>query len=706
MPDLADTGGLDVSSGVPDKPTAAPAKTPEKPFNLNDVLGVDKQLGSDLAGLSGDRARFSKQAERNISGRLEEDSRQLREQYNATAMLPSDFQKWDADAQSAKYRTDPLQAFGSLGSVFGMIASAFSRAPMENALNASAAAMGAIRAGDEEAYNRAHEAWKQNTDLAFKRNQIEQQRYKDAMSLFDTDMRVAQIKLTLGAQMFDDRKMALLAEHGMYPEIYKLLADRDHAVSQAMDLSTKIQTKTYQDQAFNAMKGDIEKIQDPVQRGQAYMAGYSNVYGFGNPKPNTPEAIALGSFLAENFRKGQFPSSEKVQEFTAKEAQAKATGRYGRSGEKLSPQQLEMYNGWLQRNLETMEFPEASDDAYRRAVAAGKPTAPSMQAESVKTFESILKDVEKEQPELTPGKQHEEATRRFQAANAKPTAATRGAGSPIVQAQSEIYQKGLAEFRAREGREPDATESKAILDASKRSPKLFSTLEEKALVDAPILMEHLQTLDALAEAATGPIKGVPERIAAKYGGINDPAIVWQTAHGRAEALVAELEGSGRMPVAGLKKAFEALPKDYQAARYNRAAAQLAISDLSKQSRSLLDVLEQEGKTVPESVKKNFNEQGIYPSSQSKADPLVQFRQRPTEVSDDVVKELGRYGAAIPRKDQEAVRHEMVRRMTVQFQQDPEKFSDRNLAVLRSLFSSLPPEIKQQVITELARRKLQ
>ena len=95
--------------------------------------------------------------------------------------------KWDADQQAAKYRTDPLSSFGSLGSVFGMIASAFTHHPMQNAMEASAAAMNAIHAGDQRAYDQAHEAWKQNLDMTFKspRARTNGSNFEDGFKLFD-----------------------------------------------------------------------------------------------------------------------------------------------------------------------------------------------------------------------------------------------------------------------------------------------------------------------------------------------------------------------------------------------------------------------------------------------------------------------------------------------------------------------------------------
>src|ERR1700689_2100246 len=52
---------------------------------------------------------------------------------------------------------DPLRQFGSMASMIGIFASAFTKKPILNALNASADAMKAEQAGNKEAYDRAYQ---------------------------------------------------------------------------------------------------------------------------------------------------------------------------------------------------------------------------------------------------------------------------------------------------------------------------------------------------------------------------------------------------------------------------------------------------------------------------------------------------------------------------------------------------------------------
>ncbi len=104
------------------------------------------------------------------------------------AIKPLDQLKpWDADKERAERIRSPLEAFGSYGGVFAMLASGLTRTPMDNALNAGAAAINAARADDFDAYNKAHEAHKEGLDLALKIHEQERQAFKDAEELYKSD---------------------------------------------------------------------------------------------------------------------------------------------------------------------------------------------------------------------------------------------------------------------------------------------------------------------------------------------------------------------------------------------------------------------------------------------------------------------------------------------------------------------------------------
>lgn len=166
--------------------------------------------------------------------RLETDRARMETAYKASAVMPDELkQPWDSNAERAKYSTDPVQAFGSIGSVFAMLATSFAGLPMEHALNAGAAAINAVHAGDEKAYQSAYDAWQKNTNLAIKRHEIQRQAYNDAINLMNTNINAGRTKMELAATKFGDQKAQALLDAGMDKELFELFNSRNKA---ALDL--------------------------------------------------------------------------------------------------------------------------------------------------------------------------------------------------------------------------------------------------------------------------------------------------------------------------------------------------------------------------------------------------------------------------------------------------------------------------------------
>jgi hypothetical protein len=174
--------------------------------------------------------------------------------------------KWDANAESAKYATNPIMAFGSAASVFGILAASFTHAPMMNALNASAAAMNAYAKGDQEAYNRAHDAWKENTDLAIKRHDMMEEAYKDAMQMMKTKPEIARVRLEALATQYQDKATLTMLQNGLDPQLDELRSKRAlvaQQVSQAALGMMKIDAVKQLDDAYRS--GDQEKVKAAEQ---------------------------------------------------------------------------------------------------------------------------------------------------------------------------------------------------------------------------------------------------------------------------------------------------------------------------------------------------------------------------------------------------------------------------------------------------------
>ena len=148
---------------------------------------------------------------------------------------------WNEEAESAKRKTDPITAFGSLGSVVGILASAFTHAPMENAMNASAAAMNAIRAGDDKEYERAYKAHEDNLKMYLERHKIEHETYQDAVALLNTNMEAANMKLKIAAARFGDQKMLAMLDAGMDKEVIDVINAKQKMSLELQEQLPKIQ---------------------------------------------------------------------------------------------------------------------------------------------------------------------------------------------------------------------------------------------------------------------------------------------------------------------------------------------------------------------------------------------------------------------------------------------------------------------------------
>lgn len=116
---------------------------------------------------------------------------------------------------------DPIKAFGSWGSVFAMLASGLTKRPMVNALNAGAALINAQKQGDKEAYDRAFDAWKENSKLAIEKNDAMIKDWKAVNEKFSQDFNMAMAEADihtkkwddeLGARMLHDNQMEKLSE--------------------------------------------------------------------------------------------------------------------------------------------------------------------------------------------------------------------------------------------------------------------------------------------------------------------------------------------------------------------------------------------------------------------------------------------------------------------------------------------------------------
>lgn len=382
--------------------------------SLIDLTGNDKNTLGALTGMKRDQIAESNKGREEATALLDRDQKRVEQQYEASGYKLGDFQPWNAAAEHETHSTDPLVAFGSLGSVFGMIASAFTHAPMENALNASAAAMNAIKEGDEKEYERAHEAWKQNTDLAFKRHQMQREGYQDAITLMNTNMQVGDAKARMLAAKYGDAQSLLLLEAGMSKEWIDLQEKRNDAAVKMTASKNMLEQDGFNRAVYTREAKQIEDSDvPPKEKAQLKLKAF-NHYFFHNEK-QSPELDQMGQFMWEHRmdNEGKGPNFEQMN--SAWQKLRKPTGA-GMSQE----QQKLVLERTSQLVSQGMDPTDAHEEAIRQATAAAaKPTSGGGATTgkfNAATLEAILADVETEHRDWTKGKQREEAQKKFASA--------------------------------------------------------------------------------------------------------------------------------------------------------------------------------------------------------------------------------------------------------------------------------------------------
>lgn len=189
--------------------------------------GVDTDaLKKNLSQVGRERAEATVDAAERQQKALVEGHEFVRDKYEGVG--PLDAQPWDSEKERAERIQSPLEAFGSAAGIFAMIASAFTKTPMDTALNAGAAAINSVRANDYRNYDLAYNEWQKNTDLAIKRHETERQAFRDALDLYKAD------PIAGGAEL-----KAVAARFGAIAEMAAIDAGYVPAVAEIQDAKAK-----------------------------------------------------------------------------------------------------------------------------------------------------------------------------------------------------------------------------------------------------------------------------------------------------------------------------------------------------------------------------------------------------------------------------------------------------------------------------------
>ncbi len=212
--------------GVPPTSFFSSNLAPQQPSSdfMSDLDARGDKAQAKIREAAGNQARDDSY----IGSQLRDDTarhqKDLEESWNYERAAAGDpaLRPWNADDERAKRVRGPMEQFGSVGFIFAMAASAFTRSPMTSALNAGAAAMTAIREGDEKSYKSAYEAWKDNSNLALKRFDMEHRLYEDANQLLTTDMNLWKTKTAMIAAQFNDQTTLAMLNEGLYPQVVEM----------------------------------------------------------------------------------------------------------------------------------------------------------------------------------------------------------------------------------------------------------------------------------------------------------------------------------------------------------------------------------------------------------------------------------------------------------------------------------------------------
>jgi hypothetical protein len=270
--------------------------TPASPDIASLVGGGNKDLLSSFVSLDKSKAAEDKAITGAADKRMTADQARLDAAYKAEGVSAAEMpHPWNAEAEHKKFESNPIEAFGSVGGIFAMIASAFTKAPMENAINGMAGAINGQKEANEAEYTRAHEAWKDNTKLALDRFKTQHDLYSDAMSLMDHDAAASNAKLHNAAVRFGDSQMLMLAEHGMVKEMFELQESRARAASQMQDLADKTTVHDFQKAAAQAVQRGFQSTGDPVKDKMILATQIQRIYK--GDHYGTAEQEAVGQYV-------------------------------------------------------------------------------------------------------------------------------------------------------------------------------------------------------------------------------------------------------------------------------------------------------------------------------------------------------------------------------------------------------------------------
>ena len=283
----------------------------DQPFDLSAVVArasgkkTDPMSGMISAFTRGEQAMDAKDkdptiaADRTAVSKAASDSTKMaKDAYAGIEPIGDRLKPWDAQKELAQRTTSPLDSFGSFGSVFAAVASAFTHTPAINAMNGMASAINAVKANDKESYDTAYQAWKENMQLALDRHKAQHEDYEDAMSLADHDVNAAQAKLLADSAKYGDAQTRAMLEAGEWEKIGQMQNARDASARGWATIQPELEAfHEHIDNVF-ATQQEILPTYLKTAQGQQFLAQHPN---FDPSKPGDMKLLPKDFIGAANL---------------------------------------------------------------------------------------------------------------------------------------------------------------------------------------------------------------------------------------------------------------------------------------------------------------------------------------------------------------------------------------------------------------------
>jgi hypothetical protein len=313
-------------------PEAATDTSTSSPPPIDAMVGSDKRALDELTKSARDKQATDQRIARQEDAVAGADDKRISDAYKASGIGPDEFKPWDADKEHRKFESNPLEGFGSTGALFAMIAAAFTHAPMQVAIEGMAGALNSIKEGNEEAYGRAYDSYKENIKTALDRHKIMEERYKDAMSYADHNHASFEAKFRHAATLAGDQQALALLDGGYSEPLFQMIQARTKTASMLQDYHDSIAEKGLQRTLYEKESEELPKTGDPKQDAVAQLALHQRIF---HTDPSDPKQALFGQWLNNNPKATDDDKLDAAQ-------------RYGLIGKQFKPADVASQQGYDQ----------------------------------------------------------------------------------------------------------------------------------------------------------------------------------------------------------------------------------------------------------------------------------------------------------------------------------------------------------------------